>query len=540
MNLRPYQSEAIAAVEKYLRETKENPLVVIPTAGGKTIVFATMFRQWLTQWPGTRVGILAHVKELLTQAGDKLKKVWPEAPIGYWSAGLGQKNGKMPITIAGIQSIYRKAPDLDPFDILLVDEAHLIPTSGYGMYRQFLMEAKLQNPKLRVIGFTATPMRLDGGFIARPDDDEYLLDAVAYQAEIGDLIDDGYLCPLTSKSTASKLDTSGVKRRGGDFVPSDLARRCDTDQLVRAAVKEMVSRAGDRKSWLIFCCSIDHATHVRDVIREYGVSCETVHGKTDKRERENIIKAFDKGHIRAVTNVNVLTTGLDVTRIDMIGMLRPTQSTALYIQMVGRGFRLDPNKQDTLVLDFAGNVMRHGPVNDVEIIDQPVAKGEATEPKSKVCPTCEEIVTPGTRACAACGFEFPPPPPPKHDEKPSEVDIIAKESSLWRPVTGVKCHRHVSASSGKVTLRVCYIVNELSVYAEYVCLEHDGYARRKAEAWWAARMHSPAPKTVDEALGDMLLQPSLLEATEAIKVMRNGNHVEVIGHKLNDTRKARA
>ena len=162
LTLRPYQQEAIAAVYRYLREHDDNPVVVIPTAGGKTPLLATICKDTVTRWNG-RVLILAHVKELLEQAADKLRAVCPEVKFGVYSAGLKRRDTEHAVIVAGIQSVYRRAGELDAFNLIICDECHLLPLDGDGMYRQFLAEAKAVNPQVRVIGLTATPFRLDSG-----------------------------------------------------------------------------------------------------------------------------------------------------------------------------------------------------------------------------------------------------------------------------------------------------------------------------------------------------------------------------------------
>ena len=164
MQLRPYQSEAVAAVYEHLRSRDDNPCVVIPTGGGKTPVIATICRDAVAHWNG-RVVILAHVKELLEQAADKLRHIAPDVPMGIYSAGLKRKDLGYSVTIAGIQSIWKKAADLGPVDLIIVDEAHMVPAEDDGMYRQFITDAKAVNPLVRIIGLTATPYRMKSGSI---------------------------------------------------------------------------------------------------------------------------------------------------------------------------------------------------------------------------------------------------------------------------------------------------------------------------------------------------------------------------------------
>ena len=188
MQLRPYQQAAVDAVYNHLRDRDDNPCVVIPTAGGKTNCMATICRDAVLLWGG-RVLILAHVKELLQQSADKLTAVCPEVDFGIYSAGLKRRDTNNSVIIAGIQSIYKRACELDRFDLIIVDEAHLISPDGEGMYQQFLTDAKKVNPYLRIIGFTATPFRLKDGEICAP---ENILNTICY--EVGIAMDVGKHC----------------------------------------------------------------------------------------------------------------------------------------------------------------------------------------------------------------------------------------------------------------------------------------------------------------------------------------------------------
>ena len=159
LELRPYQQEAVEATYRYLREKDDNPAIVLPTASGKTLVMATICRDSVQQWNG-RVLILAHVKELLEQTAGTLAKVAPDLDIGIYSAGLKSRDTEHSIIVAGIQSVYKRACELGPFDLILLDEAHMLPPDGEGMYRTFLAEAQVVSPNIRLIGLTATPYRM--------------------------------------------------------------------------------------------------------------------------------------------------------------------------------------------------------------------------------------------------------------------------------------------------------------------------------------------------------------------------------------------
>src|SRR5688572_19372938 len=268
--LRPYQQEAVAAVYRYLREHDDNPVVVIPTAGGKTPVLATICRDAVQQWDG-RVLVVSHVKELLEQAVDKLMLVCPELPVGVYSAGLNRRDTAQRVIVAGIQSIFTRANELASFDLVIVDEAHLIPTDGEGMYRRFLAEAKTVNPHLRVIGLTATPYRLDAGSICAPD---HFLNAICYEIGVKELMVRGYICPLITKAGSAKADTTSLRVRGGEFVADEVEQLMDQDTLVDAACKEIASYTANRNACLIFASGVKHGRHVAQVLGEkHGVEC---------------------------------------------------------------------------------------------------------------------------------------------------------------------------------------------------------------------------------------------------------------------------
>ena len=366
LKLRSYQEEAVGAIYRHLRERDDNPCVVIPTGGGKTPVMATVCRDAVGTWSG-RVLILAHVRELLEQAVEKLKIVAPEMWLktGIYSAGLKCRDTEHPIIVAGIQSVYRRACELDAFDLVIIDEAHMIPPDGDGMYRSFLEDARSVNPNVRVIGLTATPFRMKSGTICEPDN---VLNHVCYEIGVKELIVQGYLCPLVTKGTREVIDTSGLHVRAGEFVASEAEDLMDTDELVESACREIVEYTQERRSVLVFTSGVRHGEHVAEVLRQIsGDEVETVFGVTAGDERDRALTSFKNGTLKYLVNVNVLTMGFDAPNIDCIAMVRPTLSPGLYYQMVGRGFRPHDGKDSCLVLDFGGNVLRHGPVDAIRI-----------------------------------------------------------------------------------------------------------------------------------------------------------------------------
>ncbi|WP_058260756.1 DEAD/DEAH box helicase, partial [Thalassovita autumnalis] len=346
---------------------------------------------------------------------------------------------------------------------------------------------------------------------------------IAYEAPVRELIDAGYLSPLVSKQPDTRLDVSKVGTRAGDFIARDLAAAVDQEATTRAAVSEIIAHGRERKSWLAFCSGVDHARHVAEEFGRQGITCETIFGYTPKDARDAIIAAFKRGEIRALASMGVLTTGFNAPAVDLIALLRPTKSAGLYVQMVGRGTRLAPGKENCLVLDFAGNVRCHGPIDLVR--PKRPGDGGGGEAPTKVCPECDSIIALSATECSDCGYVFPA----------REVKITPTAATLpvlsakvqWLQVHGVSYSRH-DKRGGRPSLKVTYSCG-LKSYNEWVCVEHQGYARQKALEWWRKRAPGcPMPRTVDDAIA----QAGQLTRPTAISVRPSGRFLEISGYRF--------
>lgn len=516
MILRDYQHAAVDAVYEHLRSKENNPCVVIPTGGGKTPVLATIVKDSLLRWNG-RVLILSHVKELLQQAVEKISQIAPEVDIGVYSAGLNSRDTGHNCIVGGIQSVYKQADALGKFDLIIVDEAHLIPEDGEGMYRTFLDRMREINPIVRLIGLTATPYRMTSGMICAGGN---ILNEVCYEIGVKQLISEGYLCKLSGKATRKPVDMDSLHIRGGEFIPGETEDLMDKADLVKQACHEIIGYAKERKSVLIFCCGITHAMHVCDRLRNCGEVAETVFGDTLPQFREQYLEDFKAGKIKYLVNVGVLTTGFDVPNVDCVVLLRPTNSPGLYYQMVGRGFRIHPDKTDCLILDFGGNIMRHGPVDMLDIKD---GKRKTVQAAGKTCKNCQEVVHISCRICPECGTEFSPgnPQKPTHDGEAATLSVLSGEAGeMEYPVLRVRYYVHEKrdAEPGTPrTMRIEYQVATFQYFSEWVCPEHSGYARTKFIKWWTE--HSPGcdiPRDAQEAV--WLAAEGALDCPVSIKV----------------------
>ncbi len=296
--------------------------------------------------------------------------------------------------------------------------------------------------------------------------------------------------------------------------------------MTSAAVNEVVRFGEDRRSWLFFCSGVAHAEHIRDAVRSREITCECIFGNTPREERDAIVADFKAGKIRALAAMNVLTTGFNAPAVDLIAMLRPPKSTGLYVQIAGRGTRLAPGKENCLVLDFAGNVARHGPIDLVTPKIKEVG-GDGTAP-TRACPACKTILPVAVRKCTQCGHEFPPPEV-KIEATATTQAILSTRLPKWVKVYDIAYKRHQKPGKPP-SMRVEYLCG-FNWHKEWVCFEHEGYARQKAEMWWRKRAPSdmPIPSSVDEALKlvDALPMP------DEIAIRLDDRFVEVMGARFN-------
>jgi len=487
IELRPYQKEALEAIWKYFYSgSKGNPLVVAPTGSGKSLIIAGFCEQVQKKWPGQRILILSHVKEILTQNKAAIQKLLPDIKVGIYVAGLNRKD-IAPVTLASIQSAYNAQEIFkENFDVILVDEAHLIPHRGEGRYRTLLQ--LLNKP---TVGFTATPFRLGTGYLHIGEG--ALFDQIIYNIRINDLIKMGHLCPVAAKGTHNPMDPTDIRKSGGDYVVSALAERFDKVAITEKICNELLVYKNLRKKWLLFAIDIEHAEHIANTLNRKGIITAAIHSNIKNKERDRIIHRFKSSlPLQALVSVAVLTTGFDAPQVDLIGLLRPTSSPVLHVQIIGRGLRPAPDKKDCLVLDFAGNLLRNGPIDNPDIRTCGNGSGE---PIMKMCENCFEIVYAAVKICPVCGYEFLFE---HHLHSTFDQDANVLSAIEWHKVDWAEYEEYL-ARSGKLMLKVTYHCG-LRTFSEYIAVEHTGYARYRAQHWWQRRHKVPLPNTVKETL----------------------------------------
>lgn len=523
LSLRPYQRESIDALYSHWEKGGGDALIVLPTGAGKSLVLSKLCQELLADYPSLRIGIVSHVRELLTQTYQELVRLWGAAPVGLYSAGLSRRDARSKILICGIQSVWNKVHQIGSFDVLLIDEVHLVSKKSETMYGKFIRSLRDETPDMRLVGLSASPWRMDSGRLDRGKD--RLFEKIVYEANIRDLIEQGYLCQLISKATATMLDVSGVGKRGGEFIQSELQVAVDHDWITKSAAAEIVKYGADRKAWLAFCAGVRHAEHMRDAIRELGYTCEMVTGDIDKGQRDRIIMQFNAGQIRCLTSVGVLSTGFNSPRVDLLALLRPSQSSSLFLQQCGRGLRNYPGKKDCLVLDFANLVKTHGPIDDLTTSSASGEKDARERALAKECPNCSTLVALAARRCPTCDFIWPDREEvPRHEAvADASTSILSKGAPAWVTVDYVRYYLHKKDGSPD-SLRVEYHCG-FTVHKEWLGFQHQGFMRQKAERFWLQAAYQPIPRTAQEAL----TRQKEIKQISAIQVRPDGKYFSVVG-----------
>jgi DNA repair protein RadD len=535
MELRPYQREAIDAVIRYWERGGLHPLVEVATGGGKSLILGELAR-FVVEDCGGRVVIATHRAELIDQDARAVRSVWPAAPLAVWSASLG-KRGTSSITVCGVQTVAKKAKDLGVVDVLIVDEANLIPPDGDGQYQTLVLGLREINPALRVVGLTATPYRLGQGYLTQGHG--ALFTSIVYRADVGRLIGEGWLSPLVTGAPSVQIDTASVPTRLGEFAARDLELAADIAEVTERVADDVVEtmRMG-RTSALVFSCGVAHAGHLDEAIRARGVESAVIVGDTDQMVRQALIGRFRRRELPCIVSCDVLTVGFDAPCVDVLALVRATQSTALYQQMIGRGLRRADGKADCLILDYGGNIARHGPVDDVKVREKASKKGDGEAPV-KTCPNCTAEQPTSARVCSECDTEFPPPEK-KANAQASNLPVLStgaidgKRTEATRHEVGeVRWAVHMKKGGGTPSVRIDYYSPSsddgstvpMKIASEWICIEHEGFAQRKAEGWWRANVGTPMPASCDDAI--VVLDAGYMKPIASIETNIDGEWTRV-------------
>lgn len=525
INVRSYQEEGLDAIWNYFASGNTgNPLIAWPTGTGKSVLPAIFIERIMKVWPTQRFMMVTHVKELIEQNYEVLKYVWPNAPVGIYSAGLKSKQTAFPIIYAGIQSAIKNPMAFGHRDIIFIDEAHLVSDDESSEYLKFLAVLRLINPHLKVIGMTATPFRMGMGMLTDGGLFTDIIHDLTGVDGFNRLLADGHMSPLIPLRTKTELDVSNVGVQKNEFIASQLQAAVDKQEITFAGLREAVDAGQNRGSWLTFASGIEHAEHIAEMLGTFGIDCAAVHSKKTPAFNDKAITAFKNGTLRAISCFSKLTTGFNHPGIDMILDFRPTMSIPLHVQKYGRGTRPADGKENCIGLDFARNVPRLGPINDPII---PRKKGEKMgDPPVKICDACGAYNHASVRFCAACGNEFE-----------FKIKIVAKpgtDAILRSDLPVIETYdvdRVIYSPHDKIgspqSLKVTYFCGMQS-FRQFICLEHGGLAGHKAREWWRQRHRVEPPKTIKEALNYL----SELRTPRLIRVWVNKRYPEITGQEF--------
>lgn len=382
--LRPYQQEAVDATVTYFRRSAEPAVIVLPTGAGKSLVIAELARV-----ARGRVLVLAHVKELVAQNHAKYQAYGLQADI--FAAGLQRKESQAKVVFGSVQSVARNLAQFDDrFSLLIVDECHRISDADDSQYQQIINQLRQRNPQLRLLGLTATPYRLGKGWIyqfhyhgmVRGSEQALFRDCI-YELPLRYMIKHGFLVPPERLDMpVVQYDFSRLQaQENGLFSEADLNRELKQQQRITPhIIQQIVEFARDRQGVMIFAATVEHA---REILGLLPGSKALISAGTPAAERDALITAFKARELHYMVNVAVLTTGFDAPHVDLIAILRPTESVSLYQQIVGRGLRLSPGKSDCLILDYAGNP------HDLFTPEVGAPKGKSdNKPVQVFCPGC--------------------------------------------------------------------------------------------------------------------------------------------------------
>ncbi|SMF60168.1 DEAD/DEAH box helicase [Pseudobacteriovorax antillogorgiicola] len=544
-SLRPYQTEAVSSVIAHFRKTRHPALVVLPTGAGKSLVIAELARM-----ARGRVLCLAHVKELVEQNHGKYESYDLEA--GIFAAGLGRKDQGQKVIFGSIQSVARAKDEFfQDFNLLIVDECHRISLDEKSQYLQVIRKMQRANPSLCILGLTATPYRLGMGWIFEyhyrgfvGSREPRFFKHCVFELSLRYMIDHKYLTPpIRIDAPVACYDFSQLRlsQKTGTFKLADI-ENClrEQNRVTPGIVGHIVSLSQEREAVMIFTSSVAHAKEILSLLPS-GEAALVV-GDTSGQERDRIIHDFKQRQIKFLVNVSVLTTGFDAPHVDLIALLRPTESVSLFQQIVGRGLRLSPGKKDCLVLDYTGlaydlfapEIDDPRPSEDTELVKVPCPEcgfenqfwgrvddeGQVMEHFGRKCkgahenPHTLEIETCSFRfrfkICDACGAENDIAARQCHSCKEQIVDVDSRlkkamelrDAHVMRPDTMML--RRSFDKKKRERLEVAYFDVDAQALKEYYYLSNS----RQAQAFYYnfVRMHIRNPGatltigSVDEAI----------------------------------------
>lgn len=477
-----YQQEACDAFWQFVEtnhDASRNPVLVLPTGTGKSVIIAFIIQHAVESWHGVKVLMLTHVGELVKQNAGKLSSIWPEADIGICSATLGHKDTDNSIIFGNVQSVaplLKRDPNIfGQRNLIIIDECHMLSEDDNSQYRQVIAALKKLRPQMRILGLSATPYRMKGGYLTEQKNAVFTDIVYDLNSQFERLIKEGYLAPVTTLKTKPHVDLTGVGTRAGDYKLDELQKACGDDAMLKNSLVEVVKRSSGRRAWIVFIAGIENCNKCAQLLREMSVSAYAVNSSFSAEENATKIEAFRKGEIRCLVSADQLTTGFDVPQVDLIAMLRPTKSPGLYVQMIGRGLRPAEGKKDCLVLDFARNIERLGPINNPFIRARTEKKASSKQQAPvRSCPGCQAYIPVQATVCPHCGQKIE-----RNLELELKAGVLIERTFGHQPKPGRKIATVISVDYTEYKS----VSGNVSFCAVYTCIV--GGKKRTIKKWLA-------------------------------------------------------
>ena len=478
LQLRDYQKDCVKKIIELL-PTNDDILIQAATGAGKTIIFSALVKQLIELWPNLKICIAVHLKEIVEQNIEKLKMIWPDAPIGVsCSSSNFDIDLTQQITIGSIQTIANKLDKLQTFNLIIVDEAHKIPpTNQDGQYLKLFNFIREKNNKLKIIGFTATPYRLGHGYIYGDNkkiSNDNLFKKLNYSIGIKQLQKQNYLCGHKIKFANNMQEQLKNIKVNGDYNISELEHVMVKEINIKAVYNAIIDYADDRKNIIIFCTTIKHAELINNYLNEKNISSEVIHSKMKMQNRNEILNNFTKEKNRVLCNVGIATEGYDNPKIDCVILDRPTKSTSLYVQMCGRGLRPYDNKDYLLILDLVNNCyLNHGDISNPNVVIPLFKSDKDADAVVKICDKCFSIIAVGYKKCPDCGYEFPILETNKEISEDrlelQDYNELIKDKGIVVDVINCSLNKHISMANNSM------ILIKLICSSEYINKYHINY-----------------------------------------------------------------
>lgn len=507
LELRDDQKEAVNKTIEYLNDNRGNPVIIGPTGVGKSVIIAGLCSYVKNTWKASKILIMTHQSKLVEQDYEKLKFFFND--VGIYSASLKEKTVK-DITIGTVGTINKSATLFADYDLIIIDEAHNISNEDEGMYKKIIKII----PKAAIVGLSATPYRIKGGKIYGKN---RIFSGYSFNMSVLEAIEKGYICKPYSYSLEKNETWSKFSLKNGDFDEKELNEYFTEDKKVNELCKDFTEKSKNCNYCIVFAISIEHAELIYRYLINNNYSTCIVHSKM-KEDINKVIKDFQNKKYKYLINVNILTEGFDAPFIDCVIDATPTMSTSRYQQKIGRGMRIYPGKKGFLVLDYGGNIERHGCIDDPDIQFselKPKKKGEAPV---KQCPNCGLMVHTKTRECPECKYKFPF----SNKNKASLKELLSVNQNnilkieWFAPSIGEKNEKKY------VRLNIGSLTKDVSIFFFF---DHTNFAKRNSILLWAKFFGGPVPTNTQECY-DFLLR--IKDKPKYAQIVKNGKYYNVI------------